>query len=48
MGGFDGQTVFDTTYTLELAGNAFLPQITNFKIELPEEDEFFDDEGAGL
>ncbi|KAL8278979.1 hypothetical protein RQP46_008648 [Phenoliferia psychrophenolica] len=30
IGGFDGSNVYDSAYCLELAGSAFLPQITNF------------------
>lgn len=33
IGGFNGQSVFDEVFTLDLGGNAFLPQITNFVID---------------
>lgn len=33
IGGFNGQNVFDEVFTLDLGGNAFLPQITNFVID---------------
>ncbi|KAK4049088.1 hypothetical protein OIO90_005558 [Microbotryomycetes sp. JL221] len=35
FGGFNGQQVFDEVWTLELAGSAFLPQITNFQVGDP-------------
>lgn len=38
VGGFNGQLAFDEVWTLDLAGSAFLPQITNFEI-LEEEEE---------
>ena len=33
LGGFDGKTVFDQIYTLELAACAYLTQITKFELE---------------
>ncbi|KAI5479159.1 hypothetical protein MNV49_004019 [Pseudohyphozyma bogoriensis] len=36
IGGFNGSTVFDETFSLDLAGSAFLPQITNFQVASPE------------
>lgn len=35
IGGFNGQSVFDEAYTLDLGGSAFLPQITNFVVSDP-------------
>ena len=35
IGGFDGSSVYDSAYCLELAGSAFLPQITNFVLSPP-------------
>ncbi|KAK4047705.1 hypothetical protein OIV83_005213 [Microbotryomycetes sp. JL201] len=32
FGGFNGQQVFDEVWTLELAGSAYLPQVTNFTV----------------
>lgn len=32
LGGFNGSSVFDEVWTLDLGGSAFLPQITNFGI----------------
>ncbi|KAM0787775.1 hypothetical protein ACM66B_003830 [Microbotryomycetes sp. NB124-2] len=32
FGGFNGQQVFDEIWTLELAGSAYLPQVTNFQV----------------
>ena len=37
--GYDGTTVFNDVHTLDLGGSAFLPQITNFSLEIPSEDE---------
>ncbi|KAI7877116.1 galactose oxidase [Lichtheimia hyalospora FSU 10163] len=34
LGGYDGKTVFDDVYMLELSACAYLPQITNFEIDL--------------
>lgn len=39
LGGFDGHNVFDAAHCLELGGSAFLPQITNFVVINPEEDD---------
>jgi Rab9 effector protein with kelch motifs len=33
FGGFNGHTVFDDVYLLDLAGAAYLPQVTSFRIE---------------
>lgn len=32
LGGFNGKTVFDDSYCLDLAASSFLPQITNFTL----------------
>ncbi|ORY93052.1 hypothetical protein BCR43DRAFT_444305 [Syncephalastrum racemosum] len=34
LGGYDGKTVFDDVYMLELSACAYLPQITNFEIDV--------------
>lgn len=34
LGGYDGSHVFDDLYTLELSSCAYLPQITNFDIDV--------------
>ncbi|KAI7852261.1 hypothetical protein BDC45DRAFT_545991 [Circinella umbellata] len=34
LGGYDGKTVFDDVYILELSASSYLPQITNFEIDL--------------
>ncbi|KAG0167232.1 hypothetical protein DFQ28_006396 [Apophysomyces sp. BC1034] len=34
IGGYDGRTVFEDVYMLELSACAYLPQITNFEIDM--------------
>ncbi|GAA5809710.1 hypothetical protein MFLAVUS_003123 [Mucor flavus] len=34
LGGYDGRTVFEDVYMLELSACAYLPQITNFEIDV--------------
>ncbi|OZJ04591.1 hypothetical protein BZG36_02765 [Bifiguratus adelaidae] len=34
FGGYDGRSVFDDVYILDLAASAYLPQITNFAVEV--------------
>lgn len=34
LGGYDGKHVFDDVYMLELSACAYLPQITNFEIDI--------------
>lgn len=34
FGGFNGSEVYDDVHMLELAGAAYLPQVTSFKIEV--------------
>lgn len=34
IGGYDGKNVFDDVYMLELSACAYLPQITNFEIDI--------------
>jgi hypothetical protein len=35
FGGYNGQTSFDDVYVLDLAANAYLPQVTSFTIDAP-------------
>ena len=44
-GGFEGSGVFEEVWCLDLGGNSFLPQITNWAIVLPEDEE--EGEGGG-
>lgn len=34
LGGYDGKNVFDDVHMLELSACAYLPQITNFEIDV--------------
>ena len=34
LGGFNGKTVFDDMHTLDLGASSFLPQITNFSLDV--------------
>lgn len=34
FGGFNGSEVFDDVYMLELAGAAYLPQVTSFTVDV--------------
>jgi Rab9 effector protein with kelch motifs len=34
FGGFDGHAVFDDVFVLDLAGAAYLPQVTSFRIDV--------------
>lgn len=45
FGGFNGQMVFDELWTLELAGLAFLPQITRFEVGVPWDDDDSQEDG---
>ncbi|KAH7345779.1 galactose oxidase [Rhizoctonia solani] len=45
-GGFDGETVFEDVSILDLAGLAYLPQVTRFGIIINEQGVYVEDEGA--
>ena len=34
FGGFNGQVVYDDVHILDLAGAAYLPQVTSFRIDV--------------
>lgn len=51
FGGFDGQTVYDDVWILDLAASSYLAQVTVFRIDADEEDEedfATDDEGIEM
>lgn len=39
FGGFDGHTVFDDVWLLDLAAAAYLPQVTSFSLHYSDEDD---------